>query len=57
MEYVISAIQFVDDLDIVPEPNQRFVYVEGTQFIRVFTNGILVELININVVRSMNLQC
>ncbi len=51
----IASITFIDDLDMFPEPNQQFRYTKGEQFIEIHTNGKIVELININAVRSMEI--
>lgn len=52
----LASIQFLDDYELKPEPNERFVYKYGDVFVTIIRDDEIVELINVSVIRSMEVQ-
>lgn len=53
MQVEISLISYMDDSEIKPGEDERFIYTMNTPFIQIIYKGEIKELINIQVVRSM----
>ena len=52
----LAAIQFIDDYELKPQENERFVYKYGDVFVTIICDDEIVELINVSVIRSMEVM-
>lgn len=52
----LSSILFMDDYEMKPEPDQELYYTKGEPFVEIHRNGELEELVNISIIRSMQID-